>query len=186
MTNTTCALYSILTPPPPTAPPHPPLPPELRALHEEHAETLTDLESATVALDSYKQTLASAEAKMLADRKKLAALQATLRKGKGARAEHNKGDEPESLEGARHSRVHFLYFLSCFLLLKVSLSAQERTATVAAEEVFDEIIDNKVPLDEWPVCIFARLRAPKTARGDNGGLATIAPAQVHQASHTIK
>ena len=169
------------SPNPPTPPP--PLPPELRALHEEHAETLTDLESATVALDSYKQTLASAEAKMLADRKKLAALQATLRKGKGGRAEHTKGDGPESLEGARHSRVHFLYFLSCFLLLKVSLSAQERTATVAAEEVFDEIIDNKVPLDEWPVCIFARLRAPKAARGEDGGLATIAPAQVHQAIH---
>ena len=62
------------------------------------------------------------------------------------------------------SRVHFLYFLSSFLLLKTALSAQGQMGNVAAQDVFDEIVRNEVPLEEWPTYIFTRVYA---AHGTN-------------------
>merc|ERR1719271_1596630 len=55
------------------------------------------------------------------------------------------------------SRVHFLYFLPAFLLLKTALSTEGRMANVPAHEVFDEIVRNEVPLEEWPTYIFTRV-----------------------------
>ena len=55
------------------------------------------------------------------------------------------------------SRVHYLYFLSSFLLLKTALSKEGHMANVHAQEVFDEIVRNEVPLEEWPTYIFTRV-----------------------------
>ena len=57
------------------------------------------------------------------------------------------------------SRVHYLYFLSSFLLLKTALSKEGRMANAPAQEVFDEIVANAIPLDEWPTYIFTRVFA---------------------------
>ena len=62
------------------------------------------------------------------------------------------------------SRVHYLYFLSSFLLLKTALSKEGRMANAPAQEVFDEIVANAIPLDEWPTYIFTRVYA---AHGTN-------------------
>ena len=58
------------------------------------------------------------------------------------------------------SRVHYLYFLSSFLLLKTALSKEGRMANAPAQEVFDEIVANAIPLDEWPTYIFTRVYSP--------------------------
>ena len=62
------------------------------------------------------------------------------------------------------SRVHFLYFLSSFLLLKTALSRTGEMANVHAQDVYDEIIRNEVPLDEWPTYIFTRVFAQRTVQ----------------------
>ena len=52
------------------------------------------------------------------------------------------------------SRVHYLYFLSSFLLLKTALRVG-RDVQRSAQDVF-EIVRNEVPLEEWPTYIFTR------------------------------
>ena len=55
--------------------------------------------------------------------------------------------------------MHYLYFLSSFLLLKTALSKEGRMANAPAQEVFEEIVANAIPLDEWPTYIFTRVFA---------------------------
>ena len=52
---------------------------KLLAIEERHTMMAADLEAATEALDSYRETLVSAEVRMAADREKVAALQTELR-----------------------------------------------------------------------------------------------------------
>ena len=146
---------------------------ELATLAQRHELATADLATASEALDNYRETLVTAEVRMEADRTKVLELQDALRRmreeGVAAPALGGGGgtaptamalpplDGTNSEVGA--SRVHFLYFLSSFLLLKTALSAQGQMGNVAAQDVFDEIVRNEVPLEEWPTYIFTRVYA---------------------------
>ena len=64
------------------------------------------------------------------------------------------------------SRVHYLYFLSSFLLLKTALSVSGEMSNVSAHDVFEEIVRNQVPLEEWPTYIFTRTFSQRKAGYD--------------------
>ena len=51
------------------------------------------------------------------------------------------------------SRVHYLYFLSSFLLLKTALSKEGRMANAPAQEVFEEIVANATAQVETVVVV---------------------------------
>ena len=81
------------------------------------------------------------------------------------------------------SRVHYLYFLSSLLLIKNALSQQGQMANVGAQEVFDEIVRNAVPLEEWPTYIFTRLFSARgTADQEVAALKAVAKKQQQQQS----
>ena len=150
---------------------------ELATLAQRHELATADLATASEALDNYRETLVTAEVRMEADRTKVLELQDALRRmreeGVVAPGGGGGGTAPTAmalppLDGTNSevgaSRVHFLYFLSSFLLLKTALSAQGQMGNVAAQDVFDEIVRNEVPLEEWPTYIFTRVYA---AHGTN-------------------
>ena len=57
------------------------------------------------------------------------------------------------------SRVHYLYFLSSFLLLKTALSKEGRMANAPAQEVFEEIVANATAQVETVVVVAWSWRA---------------------------
>ena len=165
---------------------------QMSALEERHSLVTADLSAASDALDSYRDTLIHAEARMRQDRETMTALQQELRDLSTKRAVGGAGTAPGGLglpaptggsgahlplpplssaaSGAEigASRVHYLYFLASFLLLKTALSQQGQMSNVAAQDVFDEIVRNEVPLEEWPTYIFTRTFAQRGAAGGGG------------------
>ena len=147
----------------------------MEALEERHALVATDLATATEALDNYRDSLVAAEVRMAQDRDKMGELQDALQalqaemlaSANGATGATGPplpaaaGMTPlplgNALGGCASSRVHFLYFLSSFLLLKTALCVEGRMSNVPAHEVFEEICRNQVPLEEWPTYIFTRV-----------------------------
>ena len=119
---------------------------------------------------------------MAADRDKVTALQRELRDLQAQLFKESTpsatGDAPpavplpplSSAAGSSEvgaSRVHYLYFLSSFLLLKTALAAQGQVANIGAQDVFEEIVRNEVPLDEWPTYIFTRVFAHRGHTADS-------------------
>ena len=157
---------------------------KLSALQEMHDLATDDLKTAASALDNYRESLVSAEAKMARDKRRIDELQTTLRAMQTTMFERADAQtlptgggfplplpllsgrtaaEPSEL---RSSRVHFLYFLSSFLLLKVSLSVQGQMANVNAQDVYDEVIQNqaRTPRERPPGAPFVRPRRLATRR----------------------
>ena len=143
---------------------------QLARLEERHELVQADFDAASEALDGYRESLVQAEVRMREDRERMGALQRELREmhqsmapgatPTGAAPFANALPPLGALAAGADvgsSRVHFLYFLSSFLLLKTALSSEGRMANVAAQDVFDEIVRNEVPLEEWPTYIFTRV-----------------------------
>ena len=163
---------------------------KLGALEERHAMVQADFAAASEALDGYRDSLVQAEVKARQDRERMASLHTEIRDlqsamskrggslGRGGKGGADDGPRPtgglaasmplpplaSAVSGAEiaSSRVHFLYFLSSFLLLKTALSRTGEMANVHAQDVYDEIIRNEVPLDEWPTYIFTRVFSQRT------------------------
>ena len=142
---------------------------KLTALQERHELVSNDFAVASEALDNYRDSLVSAEVRMRQDAEKVAELQRALRELQGSLLGADGASLPtgsamlpplsSAASGAElgASRVHFLYFLASFLLLKTALSAQGHMSNVGAQDVFEEIVRNEVPLEEWPTYIFTRV-----------------------------
>jgi len=148
---------------------------KLQSLEERHTLVSSDLNAATNALDNYRDSLVLAEVQMQRDRDRMAELQDALRRlqseminpdrtastGAPAQQQAQQQSLPALMSDVgpktSSSRVHFLYFLSSFLLLKTALSAQGEMGNVGAQDVYDEILRNEVPLEEWPTYIFTRV-----------------------------
>ena len=145
---------------------------KLNRLEERHELVQADYHAASAALDNYRDSLVHAEVRMKQDRERMAGLQQELRELQSAMARPPTGGVgvPQMLQSSLpplgsaaagadvgSSRVHFLYFLSSFLLLKTALHTQGEMANVGAQEVFEEIVRNEVPLEEWPTYIFTRV-----------------------------
>ena len=144
---------------------------QLDNLQERHALMQDDFKVATEALSNYRDTLVSAEVRMARDRERVASLQQQLR-DLHAQIRNGASQPGTTITGAAllalsslqgdtgepaTSRVHYLYFLSSLLLIKTALSQQGQMANVGAQDVFDEVVRNAVPLEEWPTYIFTRL-----------------------------
>ena len=147
---------------------------------ERHGLVSSDLATASEALDNYREGLASAEARAERDRQRMLELHGALRalqrqveeQASAAGTATGATGAPANVYAAlpplagaatgaevAGSRVHYLYFLSSFLLLKTALSKEGRMANAPAQEVFEEIVANAIPLDEWPTYIFTRVFA---------------------------
>jgi len=151
------------------------------ALQQEHILLEDDLVTASAALDGYRQAVIAAEARTGEDEVRIAQLQATIKElqvlmpNEGVDAYKSSGGGSFTTQGPG-SRVHFLYFLSSFLLLKTALAAQGTMANVPAQDVFDEIVQNQVPLEEWPTYIFTRIFEPRGERSEIAALKAAAKA----------
>ena len=152
---------------------------QLTRLEERHELMRVDYDAANEALDNYRDSIVHAEVKMRQDRERVADLQQELREMHAAMARPTAGGVPaplpalpalgSSAAGADvgSSRVHFLYFLSSFLLLKTALAREGQMANAHAQEVFEEIVRNEVPLEEWPTYIFTRVYAQRSQLHDS-------------------
>jgi len=158
---------------------------ELEVLQERHELVTSDFRVASEALDSYRETLVTAEVRMARDRERVQALQLELRDLHGQIQSGGGGSTgalllpgggaaalPTGAE-AGASRVHYLYFLSSLLLIKTALSQQGQMANVGAQDVFDEIVRNAVPLEEWPTYIFTRLFSARGAGASDHEVAAL-------------
>mgnify|MGYP006133353327 CR=1 FL=1 len=147
---------------------------ELDGLRERHDLVASDLATATEALDNYRESLVQAEVRAEHDRQRVGELHSQLRQLQSQMAADGGTPRTQASSAAgalpplqsaatgaevAGSRVHYLYFLSSFLLLKTALAKEGQMANAPAQEVYDEIVANDVPLDEWPTYIFTRVFA---------------------------